>query len=169
MIYAPELYYFFDTPGFPLMQAVKVTVKSVASFCDRYEARLLAPKPGTTEVEQSGNLPRSTDDLIDWFELNSDSNDLFSLFMWSADQKESDIAKFDHHDDTCCWALNLSEDEFKIVQKAWRENGLPEDLFFPADQEKTAPEKVRYLKGLFTLTFKKTYTPKQWEAKQKGQ
>ena len=75
------------------------------------------------------------------------------------------VTKFDHHDDTGSWALDLTEREVAELQAAWQSHGLPKDLFYPAEQTVCVPRPgtgwlARVLRG---LGVKQCYTPRQWE------
>jgi len=101
--------------------------------------RISSPRYPFYNFTNSGKLPPSVEEkrkflnkiteyLLD--ELNSDS---FLLWLDPAPiprfSKQQRIYKFDHHDDTCCWALNLDDDEYAILRKTFGENGLLEDVF----------------------------------------
>jgi hypothetical protein len=77
--------------------------------------------------------------ILDWIEINSWHNrfDLFVFFMdpSDVDPLPSGGHKFDHHDDTCCWLLNLTATEFGMVQEALVAEGLPKDLFITKKQQ----------------------------------
>ena len=177
MIYLPELFYFDDTPGFPLKEAVAVTAQVISQWCSRYNAKLLAPKKGVKITERKGLLPADEErqkfikDLINWIFTNS-IYDMFALFLYRDSHKAKITAAFDHHDDTCCWALNLAPNEFEILQKEWSKNGLPKDMFYPEGKEKRVVQKKgRFSRALesvgFTIENSKIYTPKQWQAELK--
>ncbi len=94
-----------------------------------------------------------TEDLLKWIFSNSDSKDLFTLFLYENDEKEKNTpALFDHHDDTCCWGLSLSEERFSLLQRSWQEHSLPTDLFYPSNEG--------HQEGWCY------HTPKQWKAKE---
>ena len=137
MIYSPETYY-FDTKDFPFDKAFLSTAQTVATWCASYKVRLVAPKSGVKAKERTGIF---TDDqiknaetvaeLYDWIRENSGTGEVFFFSMRSGqEQAQNEVATFDHHDDTCCWALNITEEQFKILQANWKEAGLPEDLFY---------------------------------------
>lgn len=160
MIYQVESYYFFDTEDFPVEKAFEVTAKAVARLCNGYHAVLVAPKKGVKEKKMAGFLPESQEEkelligkIFEWIKANSQVCDLYVLFLHDdyPEIKDREVAKFDHHDDTCCCALSLSEEEFKELEKVWVKNDLPEDLFYPNDQG--------IHKGF------KYYSPKQWAEK----
>jgi 16S rRNA C967 or C1407 C5-methylase (RsmB/RsmF family) len=158
MIYQAEPYYFSDTKDFPVEKAFKVTAKAIAKLCNGYRAELIAPKKGVKEKKMAGFLPESQaekekllDKIFEWKNAKSDFADLFALFLYNdyPELASNQVAKFDHHDNACCCAVNLSEEEFKQLQKVWAENDLPEDLFYWNE--------LGVQKGF------KYYSPKQWD------
>ena len=128
MLYFPELYYFFDQKDFPLQRAVFVTAKEIAKYCTYYKAKLIVPQKGIKEKERQGLLPveekdKFIEELMEWMFSNSLNLGLFTLTLDNLEigKAKEKVAKFDHHDDTCCWVLNLSEDEFFKLQNVWKE------------------------------------------------
>lgn len=127
---------------------------------------------GVGEIWRSAHCIRKKAFIADLVhELYSDSViSIFTLFLDSAPipEKRTITYKFDHTDDTCCWPLDLTVAEFFELQNAWKENGLPEDLFYP--EEKTIQflnppglsQRFLHLLG-FTGGNYATYTPKQWK------
>jgi hypothetical protein len=176
MIYLAELYYLQDQPGFPFHKAVSITATAVARWCNYFYARLIAPKANSTVEERQGPLPAAAHEketfvaeCICWLLENSMTPQLFCLLLDDEPLPRSGrVAKFDHHDDTCCWALNLSELEFVELQRVWKTHNLPEDLFYPEHQNRCLPYpgtnwKARLLR---VLGVQKCYTPRQWDAAQ---
>lgn len=173
MLYFPELAYLQDQPQFPLHQAVRVTAATVARWCTHYEAKLISANRKIEPIKQEGQLPSEpaareefVAALVGWLMENSITEVLFYLVMDDQPVPQSGrIAKFDHHDDTDCWVLNLSESEFAVLQSAWRSHGLPEDLFYPEGSAIRVPYPASGWKGklLRLLGVQKCYTPKQWQ------
>lgn len=174
MLYLPEIYYFQAQSDFPLWQTVLITAKTVCHWCTYYYARIISPRNNYTgPLEKYGNLPENmaeredfVADMISWLLDNSSVTELFYLLLDDEPTpKPGKVAKFDHHDDTCCWVLNLTETEFTCLQKMWKSNGLPEDLFYSENNNLCFPYPGTGLKArLFrVLGFQKCYTPKQWE------
>ncbi len=175
-LYSAELFYFWDTPDFPFRRAVEVTAATVARWSTHYYAALLAPRadcPGPRR--RHGPLPASPDaraafvaDLVRWLFQSSSVDDVFALMLHTQpvpDPSAAAGAKFAHYDDTCCWTLSLTSDEFARLQDAWRAHGLPADLFYPADAEICVPYPgTRWWARLLRLfKVQKCFTPKQWE------
>lgn len=178
MLYLPELYYFFDSKDFPTEKAITVTAITVAKWSQYYRAELIEPKKGISNTVRTGKLPDNKSQietfikkLLLWiFDSSTIRVDLFSLFLDSyplEDKWENtnrDVAKFDHHDDTCCWVLNLTKTEFEKLQQVWKDNNLPTDLFYPEGKGITVKDTKGILKKFLSyLGFRKIYTPKQWE------
>ena len=171
-MYITENYYFKDRK-IDFIKILRVTAQAVGQWCDWFEAHLLMPIKNVNETERTGMLPENSaekqkfiDELILWLTNNSESQETFRLFLDS--NPISQDHKFQHHDDTCCWYLNLSKKEFVKLQAIWKENGLPEDLFYPAD------EALRLLKPLgfwgkifttmgFTWQSFELFSPKEWQ------
>lgn len=174
MRYLPELYYFEEQEDFPFRQAVLATATAVSQWCSHFYARVIVPLTKDTDpLEKGGLLPVDPQerqsfvaDLVDWLFDNSAVDGLFCLFLDDEPAPQSGkTAKFDHHDDTCCWALNLMPDEFAHLQTTWKANGLPEDLFYPEHDGLCVPYPGTGLKArlLRALGVQRCYTPKQWE------
>lgn len=179
MSYLPELYYLQDQEEFPYQQAVLVTATAISRWSSHFYAKLIAPmskKIGL--VEKSGPLPSDAQDreafvaeTVNWLFENSMCDELFCLFLDDEPAPNPGKApKFDHHDDTCCWALNLSESEFAELQSLWRANSLPEDLFYPEEGGTCVPYPGTGLKARILRAFgvQMCYTPKQWESETRG-
>jgi hypothetical protein len=174
MRYLAELYYLQDQREFPFRKAVTATATVVAQWCDYFYARIIAPTTKQVKpLERSGSLPKSLQEkeafvveLLNWLFENSITDELFCLLMDDKPVPQAGVvSKFDHHDDTCCWVLNLDDNQFSELQTKWREQGLPEDLFYPESKTLCAPYPVEGMKSklLRALRVRKCYTPKQWE------
>lgn len=155
MIYDADLYYFFDTKDFPFDKAFLVTAKAISTFCNYYYVEIAYPVKGYQgEKLKIGKLPSSQkekesfiEELYTWQKTNTDPaiGYLYPFFIDPQEMKAEGIlkekvglAKFAHQEcDACCWWLNLTENEFKIVQKTWKKNGLPSDLFYPSTYVKS--------------------------------
>ncbi len=176
MRYLAELFYFQDQRDFPFRKSVLVTATTVAQWCTHFYARIIAPRSRIIPTEKKGLLPADLQEreifvaqLVDWLFENSISDELFCLLLDDKPVPRSGgVAKFDHHDDTCCWVLNLTEEEFAECQAKWQANGLPKDLFYPEHETLCVPYPGRGLKAKFLRAFgvKKCYTPKQWQKEQ---
>lgn len=174
MIYAAELYYLQDQKDFPFQRAVLITAIAVAQWCTHFHAKLLAPaKKQISPIEKQGTLPDEraqkesfVSELVEWIFANSMVTDLFYLLLDNKPIPQANgVAKFDHHDDTCCWVLNLTENEFAFLQDAWRKNDLPANLFYPEHETVCVPYPGNGLRSkvLRLLGAQKCYTPMQWQ------
>lgn len=176
MLYLAELYYLQDQRDFPFQKSVLVTATTVAQWCTHFYARVIASRSHLTLTEKKGLLPTNPQEkeifvaqLVDWLFENSISDELFCLLLDNEPVSRSGkVAKFDHHDDTCCWVLNLTEDEFAECQAKWLANGLPNDLFYPEHRTLCMPYPGVGLKAKLLRAFgaQKCYTPKQWQREQ---
>ncbi len=176
MLYAAELFYLQDQRDFPFQKAVLVTARAVAQWCSHFQARLIVPpEKYTVPTEKQGILPTDTvereafiTELVQWIFANSMVDELFYLLLDDEPIPQvSKVARFDHHDDTCCWFLNLTESEFGSLQNAWQENDLPIDLFYPEQKIVCVPYPGNGIKATVLRLFgaKKCYTPMQWQTR----
>lgn len=176
MVYLPENYYLVDDKGFDVEKAVTVTAQAVGQWCSHYRAQLIMPKDKKAERERVGTLPNDAEnkrafigELARWLFANSVA-DTFALFLdpKPVGEHREAACKFDHHDDQCCWYLDLTDAEFSELQNVLRENGLPDDLFYPEGKAMKFLKKPsligKFLNALgFTGGSYAIYTPKQWE------
>lgn len=162
MIYNFETYY---SDKIDYIKVVKIVASYTASFCELFEAGIIAPKKKYKGIRnKSGQLPVDNKDeflseTIDWIIENSEFNDLFKLFLYNNPISPTEPRIFDHHDDTCCWVLNLTNDQFIELKNVLLSNNLPEDLFYE-------PSKLICLKAkgiLGFLGFNKCFTPKEYK------
>jgi hypothetical protein len=176
MSYAAELLYWQDQRNFPFQKAFLVTARTVAQWCTHYQAKVLVPiRKHQNPIEKQGILPSEpaekaffVTELIQWIFSNSQIEELFYLLLDNQPTPQTNrVAKFDHHDDTCCWCLNLTESEFIILQDAWSKNGLPVDLFYPEQETVCMPYPGNGLKAKVLRLFgvQKCYTPLQWRTR----
>ena len=181
MIYLPEYSYYFRKKDFPFEKAVIVTAKSISKGCKGYKAQLISPKKGIKECIKEGTLPKSQkekekfiENIFKWIFDNSFCSDLFAFFLYEDyPHLKNYPAKFDHHDDTCCWCLNLDEKEFEELKKVLKKNKLPDDLFYSEDKLICVLAEPgimgRFLNKIgFTIESKRCYTPKEWENRNKS-
>ncbi len=172
MRYLPELYYLQDQIGFPFQKAVLITAIAVSHTCQHYYANLITPNKNHADpVEKSGSLPTDPREkeifitgLIQWLFDNSISEELFCLFLSAQPLSTPSPPNFDHHDDTCCWTLNISQNEFNSLQTFWSDHNIPADLFYPETHTICDPYPGTGLISwlLRAVGVQKCYTPKQW-------
>lgn len=174
MLYLPELYYLQDQPDFPLSRAIEITAVTVSCWCVWYEARLIAPaSKSIAPIQKSGLLPTELQarqefvgELVAWVIASSNPPELFTLLLDDqALPKQDRVARFDHPDDTDCWVLNVSPEEFAELQHAWQAHGLPTDLFYPEAMQICVPYPGKSWRArlLRRLGAQRCYTPKQWQ------
>jgi hypothetical protein len=179
MAYLAELYYLQDRRDFPFRKAVSVTATTVGRWSSHFSAEVIVT--GAEDVARTrkrGPLPAGPEEkatfvaeLVDWIFENSMADALFRL--WLDDEPEprsSQAPKFDHHDDSGSWVLNLTEREFAELQTAWKVQGLPQDLFYPEEETRCVPYPGPGMKArvLRFVGVQKCYTPKQWEKRKRG-
>jgi hypothetical protein len=173
MVYVPELY-LQDERNLPFQDAVLVTATTVSCWCSHYRAELIVAKSKhVMPTCKSGALPTNTHEkaafvteLVSWIFENSLIHTLFCLRLDDElVSQQGKVTKFDHHDDTGCWALDLTESEFAELQAAWQGHGLPKDLFYAAEKTLCIPRPGTGLiaRLLRALGVQQCYTPRQWE------
>jgi len=178
MIYLAEDYYFKNNKNFPSKKAILITAWEVSLECQYYEAIILAPKRGIKEKVRQGLLPKSSDEkkefiqqLLNWIWDNSVVN-TYRLVLSNEKEKNKIVnQKYGQYDGTdCCWMLDLSKKEFFELQKTWKNNALPQDIFYPEDKEVvTIPEYYKKWSTLRRILLGGTYSfsPKKWEEMKK--
>ncbi|MEI6462522.1 MAG: hypothetical protein WCO33_02530 [bacterium] len=162
MIYTFDTYY---RGKIDFKRLVVVCAKYIGSITSNYEAELIIPIQKSINItKKAGKLPDIDKDkfiveLIDWIFENSLDKDLFKLFLYNDPRTKETVCEFDHHDDSCCWAIKLNEEQFNNLQNVLTQNGLPTDVFY--DDEKGVCIKSKGIAGF--LGFKTCYTPKEYE------
>lgn len=162
-----------------LKKIVNVTAKSLAIHCTHYYAQIIDPVKGLKETKKSGKLPKNKkekniliENIINWIFDNSKCDELFTLFLDENMINSEDCTKFCHYDDTCCWDLNLTEAEFKALQKELKQNNLPAEIFYDSSKTICIDKDV----GIIGKIFRKLgfecentiyYSPKQWQSMKK--
>src|SRR3989339_939301 len=138
--YLPEDYYFINNQSFPFEKAILITAKTIARWGDLYEAKILEPKKGIKFECRSGELPENSnekekfiEDALNWIWENSTGVSTFSLFIKKKINNKEKII-FNHHDDSCCWSIDLTTEQFDQLQESWKADNLPKDLFFQEGQ-----------------------------------
>jgi hypothetical protein len=156
--YLPEYIYFVKTPGFPKIDAYRVTARCTARFANRFRAFPLFHR----EHVRAGDLPQSAheremhvESLITWLlEDFPDSPPVVDLF-------QNKLSLF-IRGDLSPGILALTPDEFEQLRLCWHNDGLPGDLYYPASQQKVVTEPVRVPGGGIVLNTQ-IYTPLQWQ------
>ena len=127
MLYTTNQKYFAAVDISFLKKSILVTALAVGDFC-RYEASGPLPDGKRQKEEAIEAIVKTI-----FSDLDTHESEEFALFFdpqpIATIQSQGIIAKFDHHEDTSSWVLNVTEGEFKKLQHAWRAAGLPLDLF----------------------------------------
>ena len=175
MIYSPDDYYFWNNEDISFQKAVLVTVKTVSKWCDSYQATIKSPKTSLQIKYKSGDLPKTAADkekfvinVLNWIWDNSKNERYFRLYLIKNIQ-EKQVNVF-VHDDDANWGLELSEDEFRALQKIFKKNCLPEDLFSKKEHTIIAiPKYYEKWSVLRRILFGGThaFSPKTWESMKK--
>jgi len=126
MLYTINQRYFTNADVSFLNKAILVTAVAVSEFCRHYSDGPLPEGKRQKEVLIEAVVKNILSD-------QETDSEIFSLFLdlqpIPSIHRRGIIAKFEHHDDTSSWVLNVTEGEFKKLQHAWRAAGLPLDLF----------------------------------------
>ncbi len=159
MLYRPEFYYIYNQE-FPFWKAFLLIAQTVAESCQDYSVEPLVPKKGLQETQKHGLLPIDPTDkkvfvqqLVEWLQASTDHY----VFRFYLDGKFVCTAALSE------WVLNISPQEFAELQKVWKENGLPEDLFYAQGEDIFVGELDEHGHRLAG----KSYTPKEWEMERK--
>lgn len=155
--YLPEDFYYFGKVSVPLELAARVTARHLARWADRFEVYPL----GQPRDCRAGPLPADPDarqaiidELFDWLAALR-----VEIYVAVANLYLGDVRLL-HQPDGVPGTLALTPDEFADLQRAWEHHGLPRDLYYPADQQRTAIEPVEIHGGLVRLAVR--YTPLRW-------
>jgi len=172
MIYNLEAYYINDSNLSEARIELEVA-RIVSRWAKGYSARLIAPKKGVHLTVQEDSLPGDLKkketviaDIVRWIHNNSVTNNVFKLILHKdyPPPSKREVALFDHHDTSSDWVLNISEDQFGVLQDELVKTGLPADLFYDADKMITVPAKI-----FGFIPFGDYWlSPKQYEARQRN-
>lgn len=120
-------------------KAFYLTALTVARFCDSYwdgNNHWFFPSPKIIRIKDNLKFVTFIESELDklFFYLNTDP-DLIFVFMLDKSPNQintknrKEPVKFDHHDTSDSWVLNLTMKEYAILQSEIGNNGLPTDLF----------------------------------------
>lgn len=163
MVYNFDTYYLNKVD---FAKLVTVAASFVSTKTEFYNAELTLPADRTiAEKVRQGALPEEKREefikhLVDWLIKNSLNQELFKLMLYNEPASSSEPMPFDHHDDSCCWVLNLSESDFEEFKLFLESHSLPVDLFYKSTESVLVKNKG--ILGI--LGFQKSYTPKEYEA-----
>ena len=157
--------YFLDTEyleEYTFPDILRVTLLSLLKDKDQYDAKIICPKNNNDELSKSGiindDIEEFAQNILKWIFDNSIIEQLFYLNVYRKEKSNKRII-FEHDDDTCCWFLDLSEDEFTIFKSNLHKLEFPIDLFY-----KESELIITKADGLLGhLGFKKSYTPIQYK------
>ena len=130
MIYQCEADY-FQNKNYPLNKAILVIAGVVSRWCKFYQAKVIYPKNKKQSVSFDGELSSTIKnkrekitEIVNLVLNNSEMPDIFYLKIDDREISPERIAKFDHHDDTDCWVLNLelNEPPYELTVKGWSED-----------------------------------------------
>lgn len=157
--YLPESYYFEDTAGLPAEMGARVTADCVARWADRYWARPLINGPARPRIGKMPPTPAARHSLLDrvfdWLRRTTGGRMEFAALILSA----GGVPILDAHDGLP-GKVRLSPTEFADLQRCWERHGLPQDLYYPAEEERTVVEPVEKYGG--TVRMYRSYSPLQW-------
>lgn len=167
MIYLPERYYFKQS-DFPLLKSLTVIAKALVPLCTYYVATLKVPKKGQKDLEKKGRLSDSNkekfiENTIIWLSENTDTTfpNLFNLDLSEYEEISGEkVPKFTFHG-IDSFAVNISEEEFDLVQEKLIENNLPEDVLYEESRQVCIPEYFGIFGKFFNI--KKCFSPKEWK------
>ena len=125
-----------------LKRILRLIVPIVGQWCNYYSVAIFTQK----KIQQKFTNGKLPDDLTEKSKvLNeiakyvSDNLETEQFLLWldsdsfSRFKLQARVYKFDHHDDTQSWVLNLTENEYKQLQEVFSKNQLPMDLFVLAN------------------------------------
>ena len=154
-------------------------------WCDGYECYLLCSfkkdgKKNKNEKYKRGTLPHSLcekerciADLLSWTTQHSLMPYYFRLYLYEHYSREKDKrVLFNYIEGLTMWQLEISEKQFKLLQKELIKNKLPKDLFYPETEQIRAENKgffSRLLKFLTGSSGHYYYSPRQWEQEKKAE
>lgn len=128
--------YFLDTAyleDYKFPDIIKVTLLALIKEKDEYEGRIICPKNKNIELIKSGvindDIEAFTQNILKWIFDSSIIEELFYLCIF----REGKLNKrtiFKHDDDTCCWFLDLSENEYTKFCANLKNLNYPIDLFY---------------------------------------
>lgn len=139
MIFSIQKKYFEEDYRGTLVRVLPIVINQVGVSCRHYRIGAYIPDPTI-------KLPSTWRALPSELQKKRDILEQMALFILSSSRPEEFLLfldpepishffpqtrpyKFDHHDDIDSWVLNLSESEYRELQKTLTEHELPEDLF----------------------------------------
>lgn len=156
-IYLPEQVYFRVHGGVPMDLAMRRTAQAISRWADRFIAY---PMTGPRE-QRAGSLPMGVsergamiDSLCDWLEETPE------WYMRALNLFAGEVPLMEQHDGMP-GLLVLNQKQFSDLQDAWGHSGLPQDLYYPASEQRVVVEPVE-IEGALVRTYQR-YTPLLWK------
>jgi hypothetical protein len=156
--YLPDSVYFddpWDDQG--IIRASRSTVRCLARLGTRYEAW----EVGDLSAVRRGTLPREVEgrdrlifELHGWLEEKAAPWHLIGFRLW-----RRSVEILDQHDGPP-GILTLTPDEFAALQEWWLREGLPADLYYPAEQQRMGYEQI--LADGHLVWVERRYSPLRW-------
>jgi hypothetical protein len=150
-----------------------VTAVTVSRWCTHFAAALLAPATPGLAPPRRGPLPADPEakaafvaTQVRWLYENSSCDTLFRLILDDSPvPPRGRIAKFSHYDTTHACLLDLTRQEFSVLQSAWRAHRLPHDLFYLQEDTVSLPYPGAGLwaRLLRAIGVTKGFTPQEWK------
>lgn len=162
--YSPDLYYFFEIDqrgqrpkDFPFARAAHVVARCVAPWADRY----WAVATWRRDPQRQGRLPDDPeareaviDNLFHWFAVEQ-PNDLSAALTLH----DGERWVMDAHDGFP-GPLQLTPEQFAMVQEHLLEADLPRDLYFPLLEQREVVEPAESNGGIVRQLH--VYSPQEW-------
>lgn len=138
--------------------AVRITVRCVAQWADRYLARPCSHR----DLVRQGEMPASVverealiDDLFDWLTALPGplSGHVLNLY-------QGDTVLLEQGDGMASGTLTITDTQFTELQGCWGTHDLPRDLYYPASDERTAVDPMEKFGGIIRV--QQRYSPRRW-------
>jgi hypothetical protein len=167
-LFLPEDEYFLDTPSFPVIDSLGVTLECLALWANEYEAGVI-PSPVTRSGELVGDGPTRQHQIGEIFRwiletakteaIDGDPSQWFFILI------QDGVWLLDGHEGLP-GVLSLTNDQWEELRSWWVAHGLPGDLYYPEDTGRLVVEPVQTKLGV--LRGKQWYSPRRWQTKDKG-
>ena len=138
MPYVANMKYFPEGETEFLKKILPVVIETIGQFCRYYSVgvwtqKKIRPKFTRGAFPDDQKEKREMLHAVSEYITDNLESELFTLFMDSEKLsgwgRRKQGRKFDHHDDTDCWVLFLTEEEFRTLRSAFHLHGSPEDIF----------------------------------------
>lgn len=153
--YLPEPAHWFDQGVVPFNVAEHVTLTTVAHWADRYEVS----SPGFSVTHQAGGLPPNPLARTAFLEEMITSLAVLPEARISLFQGDQPLLE---QSNGVPGVLKATVAEFAALQEAWKQRGLPFDLYYPAEEQHTPVEPVTRFGGVVRVS--RRYSPRRLAA-----